>query len=187
MAAASGQGKTMRPAWRALVGELLAVQQGLVRLYDAFTPEASGELRDRLLEFGQDARPRVALLARAAGPGHDGLPAARYEERRVEEQLALDREQADLRWFHRLTALALAEEKEWLLWETLDQVAHNSPDATDALLPIVEAVETNEAWGAGAGTRHRERVRYLRRALEDVALEELGVPRRRQRRLLPRH
>ncbi|MDX6647862.1 MAG: hypothetical protein QOK40_3589 [Miltoncostaeaceae bacterium] len=180
------------PRWQrerreALLRDLLATQATLVRCYESLLPEAPEDLAGTLLVYGEDARFRAGLVEQVLRDA--GAEPARSGSAGSSGEAPTERDGPVLRFFRLLTELLLLEEREWILWEALDLLAHTAEGGTgDVMLTVVEAIESNEALGAGAVSRHRDRAKLIRKAIQDALLDEFEVPpARRKRLLLPRH
>ena len=173
-----------------LLSELFAVVRAGLRLYREGVEGAPAEIRDRLLEYGDESQRHFNLLEHAIR-GLGGDPA--YESPQAKLVIGLndfvmaESQDSERGLYFRLEGLLIYEIRDAIIGEVLDRLADASddPDTRQTLHRIVLTVRSGAAFGAHDVSRPSERIEWLERTMRTVGLDQFGLtPPSRQRRLL---
>jgi len=173
-----------------LLNRSIADERDGAALYRRYLDDAPAEMYDTLVASGAQIDQHVRLLERVMtqlGGDPSFLPPA-AEHGRLTGEPGAPRDTRASRWIARLDAIVAFETRDQTLWTTLYRLSRHSLAAADAAIvrPAALQVESAEAFGACNGSRHRERIRWARDTMRDLARQQrgLGPPRYRPWRAL---
>jgi hypothetical protein len=173
-----------------LLSELFAVVRAGLRLYREGVDGAPAEIRDRLLEYGDESQRHFNLLEHAIRElGGD----AAYESPQAKlvtglnDFVMMESQDSERGLYFRLEGLLIYELRDAIIGEVLDRLADASDDsnARDVLRRIALTVRSGAAFGAHDVSRPSERIEWLKESMRKVGLDQFGLtPPSRQSRLL---
>jgi hypothetical protein len=164
-----------------LLSELLAVVRAGLRLYRDGVDTTPAELRDRLLEYGDESQRHVDLLEQAVrdlggDPAYES-PHARFVGKLSEIRTSEVEDDPARSLYFRLEGLLVFELRDAIIGEVLEGLAASSedPEARQVLDRMATTVRSGAALGAHDVSRPSERIEWLEQAMRTAALDRFGV------------
>ncbi len=166
-----------------LLSEILTVERDGMRLYRDFLGDAPASLQPKIIEYAEQSRRSVLLIEQAitelGGDPAYVSPGAEVAHRLNEAVLAATETCPVHRWMYRLLHIVAYEQRNQLIWETLDRLGKREPgEKGEVLHSAARAVRSEEALGAHMADTSRERIRWALNAMDESLTGELelGAP-----------